>query len=185
MTNWTWAMSFPPGPAMLWMVLGPAARSITRWQNSVMAERTRGYALRVDIDAEAPRVWQVLIERRCMERWCAPDARLTPRAGGSFSVSFERNLESQAHIDVFDAGRRIRLIYLPTPAMPAGESAVVDDIILEARPPQTVVRILGSGFDAGPAHEAAARRHQLGWRAALARLKVYIEKNLDRVEVPS
>ena len=96
-----------------------------------MAERTRGYALRVDIDAEAPRVWQALIERRCMERWCTPDARLTPRAGGSFSVSFERNLESQAHIDVFDAGRRIRLIYLPTPAMPAGESAVVDDIILE------------------------------------------------------
>jgi uncharacterized protein YndB with AHSA1/START domain len=149
-----------------------------------MAERPRGYALRVDIAADAPRVWRAFTDPQCMARWCSPDARLTLRTGGSFRASFEPQHESAAHIDVFDVGRRIRLIYLPSPSMPAGDTAIVDDIMLESRPPLTVVRVLGAGFSAGPEHEAAARRHNGGWRRALARLKVMVEKNLDQKAPP-
>jgi uncharacterized protein YndB with AHSA1/START domain len=147
-----------------------------------MAERPRGYALRVDIDADAARVWHVLTDPRCLVRWCSPDARLTLRSGGSFRASFEPSFESAAHIDVFDPGRRIRLIYLASPSLPEGDTAVVDDIILEPRPPLTVVRVLGAGFTGAREHEAAARRHNLGWRRALARLKVMVEKKLDQKE---
>jgi uncharacterized protein YndB with AHSA1/START domain len=147
-----------------------------------MAERPRGYALRVDIDADAQRVWHVLTDPKCIARWCSADARLTLRSGGSFRVTFEPPFEANAHIDVFDPGRRIRMIYLASPSLPEGDTAVVDDIILESRPPQTVVRVLGAGFSAGREHEAAAHRHNKGWRRALARLKVMVEKNLDLKE---
>ena len=57
-----------------------------------------------------------------------------------------------AHIDVFLPGRRLRLIHLPSPALPAGDSAIVDDLMLEPR----------------AASDAAARaRLRLPGRAAL------------------
>jgi uncharacterized protein YndB with AHSA1/START domain len=147
-----------------------------------MAERSRGYALRVDISSEPERVWKALTTPSSMVRWCSTNARMTARAGGVFSGSLDRVTEFSAHIDVFEPPRRLRLIYLPSPAMPAGDSAVVDDLMLEHRDALTLVRVLGAGFPETPQHEAAMRRHHAGWRHALARLKVFIEKGLDRAE---
>ena len=88
----------------------------------------------------------------------------------------------EAHIDVFEPERRLRLIHLPSAAVPQGDSVTIDDIMIEWRNPMTVVRVLGSGFPDAPEHEQALRRHVLGWRQSLARLKVYLEKNLDEQE---
>ena len=44
---------------------------------------------------------------------------------------------------------------------------------------QTLLRVLGSGFPSDPLYEPALRRHNAGWRLSLARLKVYLEKNMD------
>jgi hypothetical protein len=51
--------------------------------------------------------------------------------------------------------------------------------MLEPRGTSTLLRVLGSGFPAEPAWEPALRRQQSGWRLSLARLKVYLEKNMD------
>jgi uncharacterized protein YndB with AHSA1/START domain len=144
-----------------------------------MAEKTRGYALRIDVDADAPRVWAALTDNARLARWLSSNAKVSPREGGSFRASVDRETEMLAHIDVFLPERRLRLIHLPSPAMPAGEAAVVDDLMLEPRGGSTLLRVLGSGFPAEPAWEPALRRHQAGWRLSLARLKVFLEKNMD------
>lgn len=144
-----------------------------------MAGRTLGYALRIDVDADPARVWSALTTDAKLSRWLSSNARVSAREGGSFRGSVDRETELLAHIDVFAPGKRLRLIHLPSPALPAGDSAIIDDLLLEPRGAQTLLRVLGSGFPQGAPYEASLRRHQAGWRLSLARLKVYLEKHMD------
>jgi uncharacterized protein YndB with AHSA1/START domain len=148
-----------------------------------MGERVRGYAHRVDIDGEVPVVWRALTEGLHLIRWCAPDAQMRPRAGGLFRASVDRVTEMEAHIDVCEPNRRLRLIYLPSATLPATESAIVADFILEpALPPASgvILRVLGSGIPEGPTWDTQYKRMKVGWSAAMARLKVYVEKQMSR-----
>lgn len=142
--------------------------------------KTWGYALRVDVTADPERVWQALTSSEELDRWCAPGATLQPRAGGLFRASVDRVVEMEAHIDVFDAPRRLRLIYLPSNALPPAESALVDDFILDKGAGATVVRLLGSGLPSTKEWEAPFLRIRTGWERALPRLKVFVEKEMTR-----
>jgi uncharacterized protein YndB with AHSA1/START domain len=145
-----------------------------------MAVKTRGYAFRVDVAADASRVWRALVDPESLGSWCSPNARLTARAGGLLRASVDRVTELDAHIDVFDPQRRLRLIYLPSDALPAAESAIVDDLILESEANGTIVRVLGSGFPDSKDWDTQYRRLRAGWERALARLKVFVERQLKQ-----
>jgi uncharacterized protein YndB with AHSA1/START domain len=145
-----------------------------------MEDRTRGYALRVDIVGDGARVWRALTDEPCLTRWCAPDARIRPYAGGSFSASVDRVTELEAHIDICEPGRRLRMIFLPSATLPPAESAIVTDFILEGRPAGTILRVLGSGIPGSDDWDAQYQRFRTGWERAMARLKVFVEKGLDR-----
>jgi uncharacterized protein YndB with AHSA1/START domain len=140
-----------------------------------MAEKVRGYAHRVDIAADSGQVWRALIEPQSLVRWCSPEAELQPRQGGLFRARVDRVTELEAHIDVFDAGRRLRLIYLPNPSLPRADSVLTDDLIVEAVPGGTVVRLLGSGVPGQPEWDTQYWRLRTSWLAALNRLKVLVE----------
>ena len=140
-----------------------------------MSERSRGYAHRVDIVADAEQVWRALTERESLVRWCSPEAELQPRQGGLFRARIDRLTELEAHIDVFEKGRRLRLIYLPNPALPRAESVLTDDLIVEAVPGGTVVRLLGSGIPGEQAWDTQYWRLRTSWLQALNRLKVLVE----------
>jgi uncharacterized protein YndB with AHSA1/START domain len=147
-----------------------------------MGDRIKGYAHRVDIVGDVPTVWRAMTEAPHLARWCAPDAQMRPRAGGLFRASVDRVTEMEAHIDVFEANRRLRLIYLPSAALPATETAIVADFILEPAPPPAgavIIRVLGSGIPDGPQWETQFKRMKVGWSAALSRLKVYVETQMD------
>jgi len=141
-----------------------------------MRERLRGYAHRIDIAAGVNAVWQALTDEASLARWCSPNAQIRPKAGGLFRASVDRVTELDAHIDVFDPGRRLRLIYLPSSALPPGEATLVDDFILEPAGSGTILRVLGSGFPDHPQWDAQYRRLRTGWERAIARLKVFVEK---------
>jgi len=145
-----------------------------------MSERPRGYAHRVDIAAEVADVWRGLTEPEHLVRWCAPDARLSQRKGGLFRASVDRTRELQASIDVFEPARRLRLIHLPVAELPPSDAAIIDDFMLTPSREGTLLRLLGSGFPADAEWTAYYRRLQLGWRGAVARLKVLVEKQLRR-----
>ncbi len=143
-----------------------------------MSDKERGYAHRVDILAPAPDVWSALTGAAHLARWCAPGARIQPRAGGLFRASVDRVTEFEAHIDVFDPPRRLRLIYLPVSSLPPAGSVMIDDFILDPVAGGTIVRLLGAGVPAGGQWDTQYSRLRASWQQALTRLKVYVEKQL-------
>lgn len=180
-----------------------------------MSEKVRGYAHRVDVLSDAGRVWRALVDPVTLARWCSPNAQIRGQAGGVFRASVDRVTELEAHIDVFEPTRRLRLIYMATPSLPATDSVIIDDFILEpvhaaesdgsldpgvadrpGRSPRvrgsdpgaagrgdsggTILRLLGSGYPTAPEWDVPYMRLRTGWQQALARLKVFMEKQLDR-----
>lgn len=145
-----------------------------------MSDKARGYAHRIDIAAGAQQVWQTLTHSEQLRLWCSPDAEIRARPGGLFRASVDRVTEFEAHIDICEPGRRLKLIYLPTPGVPPADRAMSDDFILDAVPEGTIVRLLGSGFPTSDAWETQFLRLRTGWSQALARLKVLVEKQLKQ-----
>jgi uncharacterized protein YndB with AHSA1/START domain len=145
-----------------------------------MRERARGYAHRVDIVASVNDVWRALTEPEHLMKWCSPNALIRAQKGGLFRASVDRVTELEAHIDVFEPGRRLRLIYLPTQSLPPTDDPLVDDFIIDANPkdPGTILRLLGSGFPATEEWNRQYQRLRLGWQQAMTRLKVFTEKQL-------
>ncbi len=141
-----------------------------------MSDKERGYAHRVDIQADAQRVWRALTDVEELRRWCSPEAEISPRHGGHFRASVDRVTEFEAHIDAFEPGRRLRLIYLRSPGLPPADTVMVDDFMLEAVPGGTILRLLGSGVPATAEWETQYRRLRTGWAAAMTRLKVVLER---------
>jgi hypothetical protein len=144
-----------------------------------MTERTRGYAHRIDVRAPAPLVWAALTTSTALRQWCAPGAEIDARPGGLFRASVDRVTEFEAHIDVYMPQRRMRLLYLPSPALPA-DCAMVDDFVLDEGSGATIVRLLSSGFP-GDAHwDETYLRLRTSWERAMARLKVLVERETVR-----
>lgn len=141
-----------------------------------MAERTRGYAHRVNVNATVELVWRGLIEPELLATWCGPGPRVTARSGGSYCVRVNGDLEREAHIDVFEPARRLRLIYMPPRGLPESEAVMVDDFILDTEQEVAVLRLMGSGFPQDEAWDPYYQRLRGGWALALARLKVCIER---------
>jgi len=145
-----------------------------------MRERARGYAHRVDIVADTDQVWRALTEPELLARWCSPGAQIRAQKGGLFRASVDRVTELEAHIDVFEPARRLRLIYLPTQSLPPSDDPIVDDFIIDQNPrePGTILRLLGSGFPATAEWNRQYQRLRLGWQQAMTRLKVFTERQL-------
>jgi uncharacterized protein YndB with AHSA1/START domain len=141
-----------------------------------MSDKERGYAHRVDVLADAGEVWRALTDSQHLARWCSPGAEIRARPGGSFRASVDRVTEFEAHIDVFEPGRRLRLLYLPVPDLPRADSVMVDDFILDPVPGGTIVRLLGSGVPATPEWDTQYWRLRTSWQQAMTRLKVFVEK---------
>ena len=141
-----------------------------------MAERTRGYAHRIDVNAPIDMVWRGLIDPQMLSLWYGPGARVSAKAGGSYYVRADRDLEREAHIDVFDPGRRLRLIYMTPRELPANDAVMIDDFILDSEQGVAVLRLLGSGFPMDEGWDPYYQRLRSGWGQALARLKVAVER---------
>ena len=141
-----------------------------------MSDKERGYAHRVDILAGATLVWRALTDQGQLARWCAPDAAISPRQGGLFRASVDRVSEFEAHIELFEPPRRLRLMYLPSATLPPAATVHVDDFIIEPAGRGTIVRLLGSGVPATPEWDPHYLRLRTSWQQALSRLKVFVEQ---------
>src|ERR1700720_695961 len=145
------------------------------WHNVLMSDKERGYAHRVDVRAGTDEVWRALTEAEQLSRWCSPDAEMSARKGGLFRASVDRVTELEAHIDVFEPGRRLRLMDRRSPKLPPSDNVMVVSFILEPVPGATIVRLLGSGVPATPQWDTQYRRLRTGWQQAMTRLKVLLE----------
>lgn len=140
--------------------------------------KTRGYAHRVDIGAPPSRVWSALVEPALLARWFGPNAVVKPRPGGRFSATLDPGIEREALIDIFEPNRRLRLVYMLPPALPAFEGAVVDDFLLEPEAAATILRLLGSGIPEGKLWDGYYMKLRTNTERALARLKLLMERKV-------
>jgi len=141
-----------------------------------VADRTRGYAHRIDVRAPVQLLWRGLIDPKLLALWFGPGARIDAKLGGSYVVQVDRDLQREAHIDVFEVGRRLRLIYMPPRELPPNDAVMVDDFILDTEGDTAVLRLLGSGFPVEEAWEVYYLRLRNGWGQALQRLKICLER---------
>ena len=80
-----------------------------------MATRTRGYALRADIDAP-PSTGVDGVDRAGVADPLAGSGSAHPGAKGRhYSATLATGLVREATIDIFEPPRRLRLMYLPPP----------------------------------------------------------------------
>ena len=143
--------------------------------------KTRGFAHRIDIAAPPPRVWTALCGPSLMPQWLGPEARIRPQRGGTWSAVLAPGLAREAMIDVFEPPRRLRLIYLVPPGLPAFDGAVVDDVLLDAEGSQTIVRLLCSGVPESAEWTAHYARLRGAAERALARLKMLAEQRESQI----
>ena len=92
------------------------------------------------------------------------------------------SLTREAHIDIYQPPRRLRLIYMPLPGLPSDDTVMVDDFLLHseiAAPGKggalTVLRLLGSGIPEEEAWNPMYLRLRSGWERGLLRLKASLE----------
>jgi len=138
---------------------------------------TRGYAHLAEIAAPAARVWRALTDAALMQIWSGGPAEIDARQGGVYRLGSRGSGGREAHIDIFDPNRRLRLIYMNGPGMPASTSAVVDDFLLDVRTgeSQTSLRLLGSGIPDTEEWDRDYTRIRLTWERYLGRIKLTLE----------
>jgi len=141
-----------------------------------MATTPRGYLESCSITASPQAVWRALVDPALLSRWLANAATVDPRPGGLYRIEHAHAGRREAHIDLFEPPRRLRLIHFVQPDWPAtADVAPVDDLLVVQRPDATVVRVLGSGVPADPAWDPVLRRWRGSWVVGLAMLKKMLE----------
>lgn len=141
-----------------------------------MTMKLRGYMESCKIPASPQAVWQALVDPVLLAQWLATAVTVEARPGGLFRFEHAHGGRREAHIDVFDPPRRLRLIHFAQPDWPAGAEAVpVDDVMVVERNDGTVVRVLGSGVPGDPAWDPVLRRWRGTWAVGLAALKRMLE----------
>jgi uncharacterized protein YndB with AHSA1/START domain len=138
---------------------------------------TRGYAHLVEIDVPVSRVWRALTEPGLIKIWSGQEAEIDPRQGGLYRIGKRTGQSREAHIDVFEVNRRLRLIYLNGKNSPPSDSAAVDDFILDTRRGEgkTSLRLLGSGIPETPEWDRSYASIRMGWERFMGRIKVTLE----------
>jgi uncharacterized protein YndB with AHSA1/START domain len=138
---------------------------------------TRGYAHLVEIEVPVARVWRALVDPGLIRIWSGQEAEIDPRQGGMYRIGKRQSGAREAHIDIFEVNRRLRLIYLNGKDSPPSDSAAVDDFILDVRKGEgkASLRLLGSGIPDDQAWDQSYIRIRMGWERFMARIKVALE----------
>jgi uncharacterized protein YndB with AHSA1/START domain len=138
---------------------------------------TRGYAHLVEVGVPVARVWRALTDPRLVRIWSGQEAEIDAREGGLYRIGTRQAGGREAHIDIFEVNRRLRLIYMNGPDSPTSNSAVVDDFLLDVRKGEgtTSLRLLGSGVPEAAAWDQTYVKMRMGWERFMARIKVTLE----------
>ena len=138
---------------------------------------TRGYAHLVEVDVPVARVWRALVDPGLIRIWSGQEAEIDARKGGLYRMGKRNEGGREAHIDIFDVNRRLRLIYMSGRDSPPSDSAVVDDFILDVRKGEgkTTLRLLGSGIPEAAVWDKSYVKIRMGWERLMARIKVTLE----------
>jgi uncharacterized protein YndB with AHSA1/START domain len=144
-----------------------------------MSTSMRGYAQFVNISGSPERAFNAFTDKDTIVRWYGVEATVEPRRGGMFRVRLSDGRVRDATIDVWDPGRRLRLIYMPDTGAPVpstlASGPIVEDVLFDAKPGRTVIRVLGSGVPDSREWDNYLKWLRTGWTYWLNQLKRLIE----------
>jgi uncharacterized protein YndB with AHSA1/START domain len=139
----------------------------------------RGYAQFVEVRVAPDVAWAACTEESGLRRWYAREAHVDPRVGGQFRVRTTDGRTRDATIDVWDPGRRLRLIYFPErellPLLGDDAGPICEDLLFDLKPGRTVVRVFGSGVPDAREWDPYYQKLRLGWAYWLHALKRTLE----------
>lgn len=150
-----------------------------------MRSATRGYLQSFRCDAPSGALWDALVRPEGLARWYAQRAEIEARPGGRYFVSTRLLGDREAHIDVFEPTRRLRLIYDPHPDWPpAGDHVIVEDFLIDENPRgdegATVIRLLGSGVPDSQVWDLTFKRLRSAWAVSFSYLEKFLEEQGHR-----
>jgi len=141
-----------------------------------MRRQTRGYMQGFETGASAAALWRALTEPAVLTAWLASEAAVEPRVGGRHATVSRLFGRREAHIERFEPGVRLQLMYEPNsdwPALP--DSAVVEDFIIDEKKGQRMLRVIGAGIPSDEEYAKMFVRLRTGWALAFAQLQLRIK----------
>jgi uncharacterized protein YndB with AHSA1/START domain len=139
-----------------------------------MPSAPRGYLQSIEIAQTPAHVFKACTEPLLVTRWYGTEATIEQRSGGTYRVRLRDGRVRDALIDVWEPGRRLRLIYMTDPGLPAG-GPLVEDLVFDVKDKNTVVRVLGSGMPSSHDWDAEFMWLRRGWAYWLDSLKKLLE----------
>ncbi len=123
--------------------------------------------------ASAGALWRALTDPAMLALWYADEASVEPRVGGRYFVVSRLFGKREAHIERFEPGSRLQLLFEPNPAWPPlSDSALLEDFIIDERKGQRMLRVMGSGIPEAEDWVPALLRLRTGWALAFAQLQI-------------
>jgi uncharacterized protein YndB with AHSA1/START domain len=128
---------------------------------------TRQHEFTIDIAASPEEVWRAITDGEAIQKWFAPDVKVTPGPGGSIALSWGPGCEGTAPIHLWEEGKR------------AGwtEGAKRVEFEIEAiGGGSTRLRLVHSGFGSDAKFDDEYDSTHGGWLTFLAMLAYSVEK---------
>ncbi|MFF5258335.1 SRPBCC domain-containing protein [Actinomadura viridis] len=143
---------------------------------------TREHRHEIEIDASSDDVWRAVTDGDELTRWYAGRATSVPGEGGAVTVGWENADggldEGTSRIEVWEPGRRLRLVDEPAEGFPAADGPTVQEWTIEVRGGRTVLRLVHSGFPESDDWDGIYDSTDHGWDAFLHYLRFYLERHL-------
>jgi uncharacterized protein YndB with AHSA1/START domain len=147
-----------------------------------MPEEPRQHISEIEIDATPDQVFRALTEADQIVRWFAPEAKVDPRVGGEFMISWGPGMEGRSTIAIWEPGRRFATVrersraYGAPPEEGEPVQRIVIDYQIEALAGgKTLLRLVHSGFGQGAGWDNEFESTRTGWSVFLRTLKVGLE----------
>jgi len=142
-----------------------------------MRRQARGYMQGFETTASAAALWRALTDAEMLSLWYASESQIEPRVGGRYFVVSRLFGKREAHIERFEPGVRLQLLFEPNPAWPPmSDSVLVEDFIIDERKGQRMLRVMGSGIPAGEEWAQTIVRLRTGWALAFAQLQLQLRE---------
>lgn len=148
----------------------------------------RLFEVALNLDATTEQVWKTISEGREIARWFAPEARVTPGAGGEIWLSWGPSCQGAAKVDIWEPGKRLRWFekrdqsVMSADGEAKGEPVVIYvEYILESRndgQPGCTLRLVHSGFGRGASWDDEIDSIANGWKFELRSLRHYLSRHL-------
>lgn len=146
-----------------------------------MRRQTRGYTQAFETNVSAETLWRILTDAATLRLWYAAEALVEPRPGGRYCVTSRLFGRREATIEQFEPGKRMQLLFDPTPDWPAPpDGALLEDFLIDEHKGQRMLRVMGSGIPASEEWERTLVRLRTGWALAFGQLHMRLRDGTIR-----